>query len=199
MFEPIESEIDELQLAISLPELDSVVNGTLLPFEALTASSLSDSIFDALFVSGTFAEQSKELSQVCVDKRIELVVLENPTNDLTVIHDVVINLVDKLFSDEMPNNIDLADLRLLNQYSDHLLAFNHKCAAINYMSTQKLGVVMGGVYLAHGQTDLDEYENTNQDLIHHIPETGFLCSSYHSLGRSECTILIGIKRLGETQ
>ncbi|MDH5916090.1 hypothetical protein [Vibrio splendidus] len=50
MFEPIESEIDELQLAISLPELDSVVNGTLLPFEALTASSLSDSIFDALFV-----------------------------------------------------------------------------------------------------------------------------------------------------
>ncbi|MEZ9133995.1 hypothetical protein AB4113_19910, partial [Vibrio breoganii] len=125
MFEPIESEIDELQLAISLPELDSVVNGTLLSFDALTASSLSDSIFDALFVSGTFAEQSKELSQVCVDKRIELVVLENPTNDLTVIHDVVINLVDKLFSDEMPNNIDLADLRLLNQYSDHLLAFNN--------------------------------------------------------------------------
>ncbi|MDN3698344.1 hypothetical protein QWY97_13455 [Vibrio cortegadensis] len=193
MFEPIEIDMDELQLAISLPELDSVQNGTFIPLEDILGSSLQDSNFDALFVSGLFPEQSEKLVQVCAGQGLELVNFENPSNDLAAIHDVVLNLSGKLFSDEMPNNIDIADIRNLNQSSDFLFAFNRKSSALDFMAAQELGVIVGGVYLAHGRTELDEYEAVNKELTNHIYEYGFLCSSFYGLGRSECTILLGVK------
>ncbi|MEZ9701954.1 hypothetical protein AB4455_24195 [Vibrio sp. 10N.261.46.E12] len=193
MFEPIEIDMDELQLAISLPELDSVPNGVFIPLEDILDFSSQDSNFDALFVSGLYPEQSKTLIQACAGKALELVNFENPSNDLAAIHDVVLNLVGKLFSDEMPNNIDIADIRNLNQSSDFLFAFNRKSSALDFMAAQALGVIVGGVYLAHGGTELDEYEAVNKELTNHISEYGFLCSSFYGLGRSECTILLGVK------
>ncbi|WP_182020300.1 hypothetical protein [Vibrio diabolicus] len=194
MFEPIAVDMDELQLAVSLPDLDSVSNAVFVPLEGIVDSPILDSSLDALFVSGLFPEQSRELAAVCEAKRLELVVFENPSNDKAAIKDVVLNITDKLFSDEMPNNIDIADIRNLNQSSDYLFAFNSKCSALDFMETQGLGVVIGGVYLAHGNTDLDEYKAVNKELSHYISEYGFLCSSIHSPGYSECTILFGIKR-----
>ena len=193
MFEPIEIDMDELQLAISLPELASVPNGTFIPLEDILGSTLQDSNFDALFVSGLFPEQSRKLVQMCAGKGFELVNFENPANDLTAIHDVVLNLSGKLFSDEMPNNIDIADIRNLNQSSDCLYAFNRKSSALDFIAAQELGAIVGGVYLAHGGTELDEYETVNKELTNHISEYGYLCSSFYGLGRSECTILLGVK------
>lgn len=193
MFEPIEIDMDELQLAISLPALDFVPNGTFIPLEDILSSSLQDSNFDALFVSGLLPEQSEKLVQECADKGLELVNFENPSNDLAAIHDVVLNLAGKLFSDEMPNNIDIADIRNFNQSSDFLFAFNRKSSALDFMKVQDLGVIVGGVYLAHGGTELDEYEAVNKELTNQISEYGFLCSSFYGLGRSECTILLGVK------
>ncbi|MDN3699260.1 hypothetical protein QWY97_18240 [Vibrio cortegadensis] len=193
MFEPIEIDMDELQLAISLPDLDSVPNGTFIPLEDILGSSLQVSNFDALFVSGLCPEQSEKLVQVCAGKGLELVNFENPSNDLAAIHDVVQNLTGKLFSDEMPNNIDIADIRNLNQSSDFLFAFNRKSSALDFMAAQEFGVIVGGVYLAHAGTELDEYEAVNKELTNHISEYGFLCSSFYGLGRSECTILLGVK------
>lgn len=194
VFELTEIGMDELQLAISLPKLDSVSNGSFIPHENIESSPLLNSNFDALFVSGLFPEQSIALSQLCENYRLEMVVVENPSNDSAAIHDVVLNLADKLFSDEMPNNIDIADIRNLNQSSEYLFAFNNKSLALDFMEAQEVGIVIGGIYLAHGNTDLNEYEITNKNLIGHISENGFLCSSFHSSGRSECTILLGVKR-----
>lgn len=194
MFAPRGLDIDELQLAISLPELDSVSNGVLIPLNRLVDSPLLDPSLDALFVSGLFPEQSRNLIATCESKGLELVVFENPSNDLTAIKDVVLNITDKLYSNEMPNNIDLADIRNLNRSSDYLFAFNSKRAALNFMDAQEFGVVIGSLYLAHGGTELDEYEAVNKELSHYISRHGFLCSSLHSSGSSECTILLGIKR-----
>lgn len=194
MFEPLAEYMDELQLALSLPELDSVSNGVCIPLDGIVNSPLLDSSLDALFVSGLTLEQSRELALVCEEIGLELVVFENPSNDATAIKDAVLNITNKLFSDEMPNNIDVADIKNLNQSSDYLFAFNNKYSALNFMQAQGLGVVIGGVYLAHGKTDLNEYEAINKDLSQYISENGFLCSSFHSSGYSECTILLGIKR-----
>ena len=194
MFEPAEIDMDELQLAISLPKLDSVSNGSFIPHENIESSPLLNSKFDAFFVSGLFPEQTTTLSQLCENYSLEMVVFESPSNDLAVIHDVVLNIADKLFSDEMPNNIDIADIRNLNQSSEYLFAFNSKNFALDFMEAQELGVVIGGIYLAHGSADLNEYETTNKKLMAHISENGFLCSSFHFPGRSECTILLGVKR-----
>ncbi|CAH0525669.1 hypothetical protein [Vibrio hippocampi] len=193
MFEPLVLEDDELQLAISLPDLISVESGQLISPSQLTETTLSTCSYDALFVSGLLPEQRDELSHLCAAKHIELVVFDNPSNNAAAIQDVVVNLSDKLFSDEMPNNVDLADIRNLNQSSDYLFAFSNKTAAVDFMETQSIGVVVGGIYLAHAQTDLSEYEATNKALLHHFSEYAFLCSSFHSAGRSECTILLGVK------
>lgn len=98
----------------------------------------------------------------------------------------------KLFSNEVPHNIDIADIRKLNQSSDYLLAFNNKYSALEFMETQRLGTLSGGVYLAHCNTSLDEYEAVNKELNRYMSGYGFLCSSFHSSGHSECTILLGI-------
>ena len=54
MFEPSLIDMDELQLAVSLPELDSVSSGIFIPLEGLADSPLLDTSLDALFVSGLY-------------------------------------------------------------------------------------------------------------------------------------------------
>lgn len=197
MFELIE-EVDEVQLAISLPGLESVSSGKFIPFDRLVGDALQESYFDALFTGGFSKdygeEKSRELLRICAEKRIELVVFENPANDLAVIQDVVLNIADKLFSNEHPNNLGIADIRNLNLYSDHLYAFNSKQSALDFLQTLGLVNVVGGVFLAHENTSLSEYEATGNELLRYFNEEGFLCSSIHSSGRGECTILLGIEK-----
>lgn len=196
MFEPAQTDADVLKIAVSLPDRETVSNGDFIPLESLATSLFEDARFDAVFVSGLSPEQSQLLSQTCADLGVELIVFDNPSNRVTVIEDVVINITDKLFSDEMPNNIDLIDIRYINQCSDHLFSFNNKVSALHFLEEQDLGSVIGGVYLAHGDTELTEFEVTNNELLNYFSDSGFLCSSFHYFGRSECTILLGIKRAG---
>ncbi|MBD0786280.1 hypothetical protein HUO09_07975 [Vibrio sp. Y2-5] len=197
MFEPTESVADELHIAISLPNTVALENGYSIATNDLTESILSDIPFDALFVSGLSPKQSSELSKICLLHHVEFVVFDNPNNDSTAIRDVVINLTNKLLSKEMPNNLDLADIRNLNQSSDYLFAFNSEDAAFNFMRYQQLGVVVGGIYLAHGDVGLGEYESTNNALLRYFSEKAILCSSFLSVGLSDCTILLGIKSHSE--
>ncbi|WP_228013010.1 hypothetical protein [Vibrio sp. OPT18] len=192
MFEPRSVGMDELKLAVSLPGLDFVSNGIYIPPDDIVGSPLLTSSLDALFVSGLIPEKNRELAGACVAIDLELFVFENPSNDSIAIRDVVLNITDKLFSDEMPDNLDIADIRELNQSSDYLLAFNNKYSALDFMETQGLGTLVGGVYLAHCNTDLDEYETVNKQLSCYMSDYGFLCSSFHSSGHSDCTILLCI-------
>mgnify|MGYP001176048815 CR=1 FL=1 len=196
ILEPV-VDTEELQLAISLPDLDSVFNGRFIPLNSLTESLSQMSNFDAIFVGGISnelpVEKRRALSQICEEKGIELIEFENPSNDAVAIRDVVLNLADKLFSDEMPGNLDLADIRNINQYSDCLFAFNSQYSALCFLEQQQVGDVVGGVYLAHGDRNLREYEAINEALLKHFADDGFLCSSFHSSGRADCTILLGIR------
>lgn len=193
MFEPLMDDMDELKLAVSLPDLDATQHGHFIPLSDLSEANLTNPVFDALFVSGLSREARQSLSELCDKLGTELVEFESPADDLTAINDVVQNLAGKLYAHEMPNNIDVADIRYLNQCSNYLFAFNNKCAALGFLAVQELGEVMGGVYLAHGNTELSVYEATNNELLQHFSEHGFLCSSFYSAGRSECTILLGLK------
>ncbi|WP_117234828.1 hypothetical protein [Vibrio maerlii] len=193
MFEPTDENVDELKLAISLPDLHTTDFGHLISLDDLPSTKFSELDYDAWFLSGIGSKYIRNLTNVCETQGIELVVFDSPYHDTTAIHDVVVNLANKLFSKEMPNNIDIADIRNLNQSSDHLLAFNSKREALCFLKEQELGEVIGGVYLAHGGTDLEEYEKSNKALQNHISDYGFLCSSFLSTGIAECTILLGVR------
>lgn len=196
MFEEV-TDSDELQLAIALPELESVPHGELILLDSIIESLALKSGFDAIFVGGLndhlTVDKRSQLSQTCDDNGIELVQFENPSNDLAVICDVIVNLAGKLFSDEMPKNVSIADIRNINLYSDCLFAFNSVRSALDFLETQSLGSVVGGVFLAHGEATLSEYEAAGDKLLRHFAEDGFLCSSIYASGSSECTVLLGIK------
>lgn len=197
MFEPEFDlfEIDELKIAVSLPNIDSITLGELVPFSEITTSGALNTSLDALFVSGLEFEQLEHLSKRCEQSKIELTFFENPTSDALAIQNVVLNLVDKLYSNQMPNNIDVADIRNLNNSSDFLFAFDSKYKALDFLQSQNVGTVIGGVYLAQ---DMDEYEKTGSELGSYVSEYGYLCVSLHTQRRSESTIMLGIKRSKRT-
>lgn len=186
--------MDEIKLAISLPEFNVVQHGNCILLDDLSEEHLLDSSFDTLFISGLLSEDRQALSELCDKIGTDFVVVENPSNDSAAIHDVIMNIVGKLYADEMPNNIDVVDIRNLNECSDILFAFHTKSSALDFLNAQELGDLVGGVYLGHGKIELSEYEATNKALLNHFSDNGYLCSSLYGLGHSECTILLGIKR-----
>ncbi|MEK9713816.1 MAG: hypothetical protein VW258_14730 [Thalassolituus sp.] len=196
MFEEV-TDSDELQLAIVLPELKSVPYGQLISLDSTTESLVLKSGFDAIFVGGLSdhltVDERSHVFQIIEDNGIELVQFENPSNDLTVIREVVVNLAGKLFSGEMPNNVSLTDIRNVNFYSDCLFAFNTMCSALDFLKTQSLGSVVGGIFVAHGDISLIEYHAAGDDLLSHFAEEGYFCSSIYASGTSECTILLGVQ------
>ena len=200
MFEEV-TDSDELQLAIALPDLESLPFGQFIPFDRVAEPSVLKPGLDALFVGSLSdhltVDKRSQLSQTCEDNGIELVQFENPSNDLAVICDVIVNLAGKLFSDEMPRNISIADIRNINLYSDCLFAFNNVRSALSFLETQSLGSVVGGVFLAHGEVTLSEYEAAGDKLLRHFAEEGFLCSSIYASGSSECTVLLGMQYQSE--
>lgn len=191
ILDDVEQEV--LQLAIALPSLESVTHGKLIPIDILNEALRLEENLDALFVSDLPTEQFQEISRFCHEKAIELVVFDHPLKDQAVIKDVVLNLADKFYSDEMPANVGIADIRNLNQSSDTLLAFNSMPSALEFMTTSNSGVITGGVLLVHGDNGLGAYKNMCEELLKHFSEESFLCSSLLSTGRSECTILLGVK------
>ncbi|MCL1046862.1 hypothetical protein L2737_16260 [Shewanella electrodiphila] len=176
-----------------MPKLDSAKHGQFIPLNSLCDNILSSPSFDALLVSGLLPEDNKKLFELCKKIGTEFIVFEHPSNDVAIISDVVANIAGKLYSHEMPNNIDFADIRDLNQRSDVLFAFNSKQSALDFLVVQALGEVIGGIHLAHGQTELSEFEATNKELLSYISEHGFFCSSFYRDACSESTILLGIK------
>nr|WP_086938510.1 hypothetical protein [Thaumasiovibrio occultus] len=196
----IEQDVDELQLAIVCPAMElvsasaSVENGRLLSTTELSAALAAGVYFDGVLTTNAEPEHTQALAQCCEQFDVNLAVFDSPTQDFVAAYDVLVNLADKLFSREIPNNIDFADIRHLSLSCDHLFAFNNKEAALAFLASSHRDKVVGGIYLAHGATGLDEYQATNNALLQHFPDYGYLCASFHSLGRGECTIVLGVKK-----
>ncbi|UXI03896.1 hypothetical protein [Photobacterium sp. TY1-4] len=195
MFEPLIADRDELKLGISAPEAGSVDQEYFIPLSQLSKALILDSSFDLLLVSGASPQQAQIVTASCEKSATVVAFVESPSADMTAIWDVMVNLSGKLFSNEMPDNIDVADVRNLVQDSDVLFAFNCKNTAIDYLADQDSGEVVGGIYLAHRHTDLAEYESTNQQLLRYISAYGYLSSSVYRRGRADSTILLGIRAL----
>ncbi|MEJ2764834.1 hypothetical protein VV869_12830 [Photobacterium sp. MCCC 1A19761] len=195
MFEPLSADMGELKLGIAAPEAGSVDQKYFIPLSQLSEILILDSSFDLLLVSGASPQQAQVVAESCEKSGTVVAFVESPFHDTTAIWDVMANISGKLFSTEMPNNIDVADVRNLVQDSDVLFAFNRINAAIDYLENRASGEVVGGIYLAHRHTNLAEYESTNQQLLSYVSEYGYLSSSFYSGGRSDSTILLGIRTL----
>lgn len=113
VFEPNLDNIVELKLAASIEGLNFIENGELIPLTELTESSILG--LDALFISDLPEDKAQQLSDMCTKNHVELLLLENSSQDKQVIYDVVNYLFDKFYSHEMPNNLDIDDVIDLNR------------------------------------------------------------------------------------
>ncbi|TOB46381.1 hypothetical protein CGK04_24500, partial [Vibrio parahaemolyticus] len=64
-------------------------------------------------VSGLSPNRKRYLSAVCKELGTLFIAFDNPSNDMLAINDAVSNLIGKLVTNELPNNIDLADIKNL--------------------------------------------------------------------------------------
>ena len=193
MFEPIEIELDELKIAAYVPINQFSEGVNYLSESELSEPKLRRKKLDALLVSSNVLDQTKQLITSCQHSDTLLLVFDNPSNDMSAVSRVIENLMAKLLSHEMPNNLDIADLRNLSESSDFLFAFDNHSAACDFLDAQNLGKVVGGVHLAHKVTELSHYENATNQLLDRFPDTAYLCASIYSDGVGESTTVIGIK------
>jgi hypothetical protein len=191
MFEP-SIPTEEVRIAVSLPIINSIDYGTFISLDALSKEQLTNSTFDALMVSGLSPNRKRYLSAVCKELGTLFIAFDNPSNDMLAINNAVSNLIGKLVTNEVPNNIDLADIKNLMQCSELLYAFNDSRIALDFLATQKAGETTGAIYFSHGRTDMKKCEEICNELLSHISQHGNLCFSVFEPGDSECTILLGI-------
>lgn len=193
MFQPIEMELDEPKIAAYAPSNEFSEGVNHLSESELTEPELNRKKLDALLVSSNSLNQTKQLINLCQHSDTLLLVFDNPSNNMSAVSRVIDNLMAKLLSHEMPNNLDIVDLRNLSDSSDFLFAFDNHSAACDFLDAQSLGKVVGGVHLAHKVTELSQYEDATNQLLDRFPDTAYLCASIYSDGVGESTTVIGIK------
>lgn len=194
MFEPafdMEDELPKVAILASFLEDDS--NPLFLPLHAFNPDVLVTNKLDLLFVHGASIEEREHLTAICDQHCCVTAFIDNPSNDVLVIEQVMRNLKGKLDSAEMPNNIDIADIREIANSADYLLAFNSKLALTAFLSSDTLGSLVGAVYLAHGGESLKEYKMMNSTLSHSLTDYAYFTSSFLYEGQGECTALVAVK------
>lgn len=76
-----------------------------------------------------------------------------------------------------------------------LLTFDSKVNLLNYLEKGLPGEGVGALYLAHGNTSLEEYENFGKQMARFLLPTAYINSSFFFEGRGECTVLLGSRKL----
>ncbi|MBM6549896.1 hypothetical protein [Marinomonas ostreistagni] len=188
-----EPEQDELSLLIALPEAQSSAQYPCVAHEQLADTLVAGDLYDAVLVASALTEQDR-VADLCAKLGTELIIFEHPTGDQQVLQDALLNITDKLFSDEMPSNLGLQDIRNLKLNADCIFAFTSHLAALDFMATQTIGELADVVYLAHGHSRLNDLKAGSDALEAQLPENSFICASLLSSGRSECTILLGVRK-----
>ncbi len=191
MFEPMaEAESAKIAIVSPLKYNDSglYIN---LQFEDLSHEIVSE--LDLMMVLSATPEQIDKLRSEFSSTYCIMAFIENPSNDSTAVLNAAHNLANKFLAREMPNNIDVADVRELARREDnHLFAFNRQDSLFDFLESNELGEATGLIYLEQGEVTMESYEKNTRRLGALIsPYAHFTCSIHQSeLG--DCTALVSI-------
>jgi len=170
---------------------------TFIPLESLSTSMscgiISDRRLDLLLVSGATPQQVELITSACDAIGCVVAFVGHPSNDETVIWNVIENVKGKLDAHEMPNNIDIADIRSLAEEADYLLAFDDEASLFQFLQTTPAERHLGGIYLASGRVTLNVFAEMNERIEALISPYAYFVSSFYSASTSECSALIGVR------
>ncbi|EJC7036891.1 hypothetical protein AB0537_003760 [Vibrio parahaemolyticus] len=191
MFEPLMDE-ETVHVAIASSEVVHCLKtyGE-VAIDDLTAQYITEKTLDLLLVGSVSETQIRKIRPWCESSCCDVVFVDSLSKDDKVVNNVMRNIAKKLTVRQMPNNIDISDIRKISNQSSHVLAFNSYQELYHFLDTQKLHNLNGLIYLAHGG-DLSNYEANNRHLRDFISPQTYFISSFLSGGLGECTVLVSI-------
>ena len=194
MFEPAQ-ELAQVKVGLTtatkLANAHFVEADFYLPIDNLPKNAILEANFDLLLVSGASPTKTLSIQEVCNTYGCAVAFFDNISDEYDPIWNVMTNLKAKLDSREMPNNLDVADVRQLAVTSEMLLAFN---SHISYLQRSAIGSVVGCIYLAHGNITIDDYTQVNREIASMLAPSASFISSLLVEGVGECTAIIAIKK-----
>ena len=192
-----EVERDVVRIGIAATTNKAQEMDFFIPLESLSTSAscgiISDSRLDLLLVSGATPQQIDMITTACGAVGCIVAFVGNPSNDDAVVWNVIENVKGKLDSYEMPNNIGIADIRLLADEADYLLAFDDEASLFQFLETTPAEQHSGGIYLASGRVTFEAFTGMNERIDDLISPCAYLVSSFYSAATSECSVIIGVR------
>lgn len=144
---------------------------------------------DLLIVTGANMTQAQEILMRCRINHCPVLFIANPSNDDHIARTVASNIKAKLVSKTMPDNLDVADLRLFSDPSAHLFAFSSLDSAVDFLRANSTANISAALLLAHGQIDVNQYQQANEQIAAELPSHCSFYSSVHAAGEGECSVL----------
>ena len=196
MFEPA-VEMEEVRVGIATPAISSkdyfANTEHYMPVDSLTEEALLAKQLDLLLVHGASAAQSLMIEKACTVENCAIAVMDTTSNDSKAIYNVMLNLKAKLDSNEMPDNLDVVDVRHLASSSSQLIAFDNHQELFNYLQSVAEASLQGCIFLAHGDISLERYTKLNKKISSFLPSSAIFISSLLFAGLAECTAIVAIQ------
>ncbi|WP_392339619.1 hypothetical protein [Moritella marina] len=191
MFEPI-GQAEMATIGISAANKWPCELDEFMLLECISEQLISDSHLDLLLVAEASPIEVGFITQICDDVGCIAAFIESSSHEQDVVWDVMLDLKGKLDAHEMPDNLDIADIRELSRYSEQLLAFDCAAKFFHFLETSS-SQFTGCIYLANGTVNLDDYTQMNQRITGYLPPSAYFASSIFSVAKSELTVLLGVE------
>lgn len=160
MFDPA-VEMEKVKVGITAPIISSKNYFAdvkhYIPIDTLTEKALLAKQLDQLLVHGASTAKSQLIDKACTVQNCVVAEIDSLSSGSEVIYNVMLNLKAKLDSNEMPNNLDVVDLRHLVSTTSQLIGFDSHEKLFSYLQSVTGANLLGCIFLAHGDISLEMY------------------------------------------
>ncbi|KXF80769.1 hypothetical protein [Enterovibrio coralii] len=193
MFEPI-TEDEEARIGLAGAFIETHNDSLFISGTHLCDAEIESKNLDLLLVNGTEVPNAKQLCEGLRVGRCIVACIESLDGNADTVRHVISSMKGKLDSKEMPNNVDIADIRTLMDNADNLYAFDDQARLIDFLTFNAIGDATSILYLAHGDVDLEDYGATNKAISNALPPYAYFQSSVFFKGKQQCSAIVGVRR-----
>ncbi|WP_017220427.1 hypothetical protein [Moritella dasanensis] len=190
MFELIDEE--PVNIVIATVEKNELMP-SIFAFSDLSESQLRSEKVDFLMVYGATEIVNDRLKVPCDNTGCVLAVIDSELTNTDLATQVMTNIKGKLDGHEMPNNLDICDIRQLAEDAHKLVGFDCLDKLHQFLQRAESRTVIGVVLLLHGRVDEAIFSDAGQRIQKHISDFSVLYLSVFSKGIGRCSALVGIK------
>lgn len=206
MFEPLELELEQVNVLLAsdvdlISQIDvnnganhkGYLNQNVSGLGIMTADYLTEQKVDLVLAYGSARQHAELMEANCQKSHCALGFIDNEFTLPSVASRVLHNVKGKLDGHEMPDNVDVADIRNLYESSTTLFGFDSLQSVQAFLSSKPKLSVKGMLYLMHGAITAEQYGEVGGLLTESLSDYATLYFSHFGDGIGECTVLVAVK------